>query len=112
MTGCVKHRQKCDIAYTGFVLLSHHPITGILVAKTLNYKANLDDHFQLSAFPFQFSVSAFRFRFPFPPFPLARMESFCHYVDLNSESQKFKEVVYNHWTGMVDWNGGMERWNH
>ena len=20
-------------------------------------------------------------------------------------------VVYNHWTGMVDWNGGMEWWN-
>ena len=67
MTCCVKHRQKCDIAYTGFVLLSHHPITGILVARTLNYKANLDDHFQLSAFPFQFSVSAFRFlRFHLP----------------------------------------------
>ena len=21
-------------------------------------------------------------------------------------------VVYNHWTGTVDWNGGMEWWNH
>ena len=21
------------------------------------------------------------------------------------------EVVYNHWTGTVDWNGGMEWWN-
>ena len=20
-------------------------------------------------------------------------------------------VVYNHWTGTVDWNGGMEWWN-
>ena len=20
-------------------------------------------------------------------------------------------VVYNHWTGMVEWNGGMEWWN-
>ena len=22
------------------------------------------------------------------------------------------QVVYNHWTGTVDWNGGVERWNH
>ena len=23
----------------------------------------------------------------------------------------FPMVVYNHWTGIVDWNGGMEWWN-
>ena len=22
------------------------------------------------------------------------------------------QVVYNHWIGTVDWNGGMEWWNH
>ena len=23
----------------------------------------------------------------------------------------YRTVVYNHWTGTVDWNGGMEWWN-
>ena len=29
-----------------------------------------------------------------------------------SRKEQERRVVYNHWTGTVDWNGGMEWWNH
>ena len=48
---------------------------------------------------------------------------FKHKTSLLSHSARLQEgggkqlnacshtVVYNHWTGMVEWNGGMEQWN-
>ena len=40
------------------------------------------------------------------------MDQFESIAEINcwDEEQKLKWVVYNHWTGLVDWTGGLDYW--